>query len=192
MQLVPLPIPTNARRLYLRIYIAVPERVARPVVRTIDSIWQESLSARMRGDSWRASCPPIFSTLTSMLETCVELEDLILELAIRRQDTPFGQGCGSTEFLDSAGGLLDETFKYEMEQTARELSGLRRYVFIGEGDETRLFRRIAGEQWVPACLIPQCVNTCHCYGPFDTTCVEDTADLLGDLTPGSCGQWMSV
>lgn len=51
------PIPTNTRRMYLRICVAVSERVARPVVRTIDRIWQGLPSARVQSDSWRHSCP---------------------------------------------------------------------------------------------------------------------------------------
>ena len=187
----PAPIPTHARRMYLRIYIAIPDRVAKPVTREIDRIWQESRSARMQGDSWRTMCPKVFDVLTSMLRTCLELEDLVLELVLRRQNSLFGQGRESNEPLGLDGWRLSDTCRYEMEQVMRELPRLRKYAIVGS-EETRLVRRNTGEEWIRACVIPQCVDTCHCYESFDTTCEEDMANLLGDLTPRSCGKWTSV
>lgn len=187
----PAPIPTHARRVYLRTYIAIPDRVARPVTQAIDRIWQESRAARMQGDTWRSLCPKVFDVLTSILRTCLKLEDLILELVLRRQNSPFGQGRESDEPLGLDGWRLTDTCRYEMEQVMRELPRLQKYAIVGS-QESRLVRRNAEGEWIRACVIPQCVDTCHCYGSFATTCEEDMADLLGDLTPRSCGQWISA
>jgi hypothetical protein len=96
----PAPIPVHARRLYLRIYVAVPERVAKPITQAAQAVCMMSRRSGARGKSWLDNFPKVFAILTSELRKCRDLEDLVLEIVIKRQDSQFGTGCESTEKSD--------------------------------------------------------------------------------------------
>ena len=187
----PAQIPVHARRLYLRIYMAVPERVAKPITQAARAAFMMSRRTVTRGKSWLDDFPKVFAILTSELRTCRDLEDLILEIVIKRQDSQFGMGYESTETSDWISSELDDMCNAEMEEVIRELPAMRRYTILG-GGETKFVRRRPEQPWIRQCLIPQCVDTCHCCEAFGKTCVEDAMDLRADLTPTNRGEWLSV
>ena len=187
----PAPIPAHAQRLYLRIYVAVPERVAKPITQAAQAASMISRRSGARGKSWMDDFPKVFTFLTSELRTCLYLEDLVLEIVIKRQDSQFGTGSESTERSDWVSSELVDICNAEMEEVIRELPALRRYTVLG-GGEAKFVRRNPGQPWTRQCLIPQCVDICHCYEAFDKTCIEDAIDLRTDLTPTARGEWLSV
>lgn len=185
------PIPVRARRLYLRIYIAVPERVAKPITQAARAAYMMSRRTVARGKFWLDDFPKVFTTLTPQLRTCLDLEDLVLEIVIKRQDSHFGTGSESTETSDWISSELVDICNAEMEEVIRRLPAIRRYMILG-GGEVRFVRRRPGQPWARQCLIPQCVDTCHCQEAFGLTCIEDAMDLRTDLTPTDTGEWLSA
>lgn len=187
----PAPIPVHAQRLYLRMYIAVPERVAKPITQAAQAAVMMSRRTAARGKSWLEDFPKVFAVLTPELRMCYDLEDLVLEIVIKRQDSQFGMGYESTERSDWISSELFNICSAEMEEVIRDLPAMRRYMILG-GGETRLVRREPGQHWTRQCLIPQCVDECHCYEAFGRTCIEDAMDLRTDLTPTDRGEWLGV
>lgn len=135
--------------------------------------------------------PKVFAVLTSELRTCLDLEDLLLEVVIKRQDSQFDMGYESTERSDWIACELVDVCNTEMEEVVQKLPVIRRYTVLG-GDEAKFMRREPGQPWTRQCIIPQCVDTCHCYEAFGKTCMEDAMDLRSDLTPTNRGEWLSV
>jgi hypothetical protein len=184
------PVPTSARRLYLRVYIAIPRSLA-------SKIAVESLYASMEAPLDPADLEDLgilndhtddFAVLEAVLRDCYELEEMALELVVRGQDSVFGRGRESldgdqdTESVAALGVAA-------MERVMQKLPCLRRYATVVDG-ETKFMRRNIGENWTRHCLIPSCVPTCHCYGAYGTTCVEDSGDLLAGLTPCAADEWV--
>jgi len=194
-------VPAQARRLYLRIYIAVPERIAKPIAQATRLAWAGPLANRladmgsgepmMSRGALQAECPEHFVILTSMLRACLPLEDLVLELLVKRQESLFGAGCESTENHGWLADDLEGQCIKEIEQIFRELPSMRRYAILENGG-TRFVRRNARQPWTRQCLIPQCIDTCHCHEPFNKTCVEDSEDLLTGLIPTAREEWLSL
>ena len=186
----PAPVPASAKRLYLRIYIAIPWDLAR-------KIGVGSLHARMEAQPRRSGLEELgvpddhaddFTVLREVLRNCYDLEEMVLELVVRGQTSLFGRG---RESLDSdpytcgAAGLGVAA----VERMIQKLPLLRRYATILSG-ERKFMRRNFGEHWTRHCLIPSCVPTCHCYGAYGATCVEDSRDLLAGLTPCAADEWL--
>ncbi|KAM0708006.1 hypothetical protein Q7P35_004655 [Cladosporium inversicolor] len=184
-------IPPHAQRLYLRIYIAVPERVAKPITQAAQAASMMSQRSGTRGKSWTNDFPKVFTVLTSELRTCFDLKDLVLEIVTKRQDSQFGTGCESTERSEWISSELVDICNAEMEEVVRELPAIQRYTILG-GGEAKFVRRRPGQPWTRQCLIPQCVDKCHCYEAFGKTCIEDAMDLQTDLTPTAREEWLSV
>jgi len=187
----PAAIPVRAQWLYLRIYIAVPERVAKPITQAARAANMMSRRTVARDKFWLDDFPKVFATLTPQLRTCLDLEDLVLEIVIKRQDSQFGTGCESTETSDWISSELIDICNAEMEEVVRGLPGLRRYMILG-GGEVKFVRRRLGQPWTRQCLIPQCVDTCHCQEAFGLTCIEKVMDLRADLTPTDLGEWLNI
>ena len=116
----PAPIPLHAQRLYLRIYIAVPERVAKPITQAARAACMLSRRSGARGKSWLNDFPKVFAVLTSELRTCLDLEDLLLEVVIKRQDSQFGMGYESTERSDWIACELVDICNTELERLSRD------------------------------------------------------------------------
>jgi hypothetical protein len=175
----PAPPPKHSRRLYLRIYIAVPRRVASPIAHAAQLASMRDRRSLSGDSSWMDEFPKAFTVLTSMLRPCLDLEDLVLEVSIKRQESEFGLECESTEKRDIVSAELQEMCKAEMEQVVQQLPQMRRYTILG----SKFMRRKPGQMWTRHCLIPRCVATCHCFEPFGSTCVQDWADLMEVSTP---------
>jgi hypothetical protein len=186
----PAPVPRSARRLYLRIYIAIPRSLA-------SKIAVDSLYASMQAPLDPADLEDLgilddhaddFTVLESVLRDCFDLEEMVLEFVVRGQDTVFGRGresLDSDQDTQAVAGLGVTAMEREMQK----LPCLRRYATVVDG-ETKFMRRNIGENWTRHCLIPSCVPTCHCYGAYGTTCVEDSGDLLAGLTPRAADEWV--
>lgn len=185
----PAPVPPSARKLYLRVYIAITTRLAR---KTADN----SLLSRMNISAASLQEPVLedrgaddFAVLNAVLRDCYHLEELVVELVVRGQETIFGQGLESldrNQHTKAVAGLGISA----MEREIQKLPCLRRYAIVVDR-ETKFTRRNVGEQWTRQCLIPSCVPTCHCYGAFGATCVEDSMDLFASLTPCAANEWLS-
>jgi hypothetical protein len=184
------PVPTSAGRLYLRIYIAIPRSLA-------SKIAVESLYASMEAPLDPADLEDLsvlddhaddFTVLEAVLRDCYDLEEMVLELAVRGQDSVFGRGRESLE-RDQDTESVAALGVAAMEREMQKLPSLRRYATVVDG-ETKFMRRNIGENWTRHCLIPSCVPTCHCYGAYGTTCVEDSGDLLAGLTPCAADEWV--
>lgn len=185
------PVPKRSRRLYLRIYVAVPERVAKPITQAARAAHMMSRRTVARGRFWLDDFPKVFAILTPQLRTCLDLEDLVLEIVIKRQDSQFGNGSESTETSDWISSELVDICNAELEEVIRNLPAIRRYMILGDGDP-KFVRRRPAQPWTRQCLIPQCVDTCHCYEAFGLTCIEDAVDLRTDLTPTHLGEWLNA
>lgn len=183
------PIPTSARRLYLRIYIAIPTKLARKITRA-------SLSASMAIDdeaSLQGSAAdngPVdeFAVLKAVLRDCCYLEDLVVKLVVRSQGSLFGRGLESLEF-DRDTQAVAELGAAAMAREIQRLPRLRRYATVVDR-ETTFVRREIGQEWTRQCLIPSCVLVCHCYGAYGSTCVEDSRELLAGLAPCAADEWI--
>jgi hypothetical protein len=184
----PAPIPKHTQRLYLRIYIAVPRRVASPIAHGAQIASMRNRRSISGDNSWMEEFPKVFSVLTSMLRPCLDLEDLVLEILVKRQKSEFGLGCESTEKRDTVSAELQEICKAEMEQVVQQLPQMRRYAI----PESKFMRRKPGQMWTRHCLIPRCVATCHCLEPFGNTCVEDWEDLMEVSTPRRQEEWLTT
>jgi hypothetical protein len=184
----PAPIPKHTQRLYLRVYIAVPRRVASPIAHAAQIASMRARRSISGDNSWMDEFPKVFDVLTSMLRPCLDLKDLVLEILIKRQESEFGHGHESTERRDIVSAELQNICKAEMEQIVQRLPRTRRYAIIG----SKFMRRKPGQQWTRHCLIPQCVTACHCHVPFGNTCVEDWEDLVGDLTRRKPEEWLGT
>jgi hypothetical protein len=79
----PAPIPARAQRLYLRIYIAAPERVAKPIPQAAQAAAMMSRRTAAQGKSWLDDFPKVFTTLTPGPRKCFDLETLALEIGIK-------------------------------------------------------------------------------------------------------------
>jgi hypothetical protein len=91
----PAPVPPSARKLYLRVYIAITTRLAR---KTADN----SLLAHMNVSATSLQESAVedrgadnFAVLNAVLRDCYHLEELVVELVVRGQETIFGQGLES-------------------------------------------------------------------------------------------------
>lgn len=60
----PAPIPAHARQLYLRIYIAVPERVEKPITQAAQAASMILRRSMSRGKSWLDDFPKVFNTFS--------------------------------------------------------------------------------------------------------------------------------
>jgi hypothetical protein len=172
-------------------YIAVPERVAKPITQAAQAAVMIARRTAARGKSWLDDFPKVFAMLTPELRICRNLEDLVLEIVIKRQDSQFGMGYESTERSDWVSSELVNICHAEMEEVIQRLPAMRRYMILGGGD-TRLVQRRPGQPWTRQCLIPQCVDSCHYYEAFGKTDVEDAMDLRTDLTPTDRVEWLGV
>jgi len=182
------PIPTSARKLYLRIYIALPRNLAQKVA-------EDSMLAGMSLNGPSPSFQDLaeqlddFAVLRAALRDACWLEELVLELAVSEQGMVFDQGRKSS-ILNEAFQTVAELGVAAMEREVQKLPRLRRCATVVEGLESNFMRRTIGQQWTRQCLIPSCVPMCHCYGAFGSTCVEDSRDLLASLTPCAAGDWI--
>jgi hypothetical protein len=179
----PAPVPTSARRLYLRIYIAIPWNLAEKIA--VDSLYA-SLEAHMAPSDLEElgvldDHADDFVVLEAVLRECYELEEMVLELVVRGQDSVFGRGRESID-RDQDTESVAALGVAAMERKIQKLPRLRRYATAVDG-ETKFMRRNIGQQWTRQCLVPSCVPMCHCHGPYGITCVEDSEDLLASLTP---------
>jgi hypothetical protein len=186
----PAPVPKSARRLYLRIYIAIPRSLA-------SKIAVESLYASMEAPLDPADLEDLgilddhaddFAVLEAVLRDCYNLEEMVLELVVRSQDSVFGRGRESLEG-DQDTESVAALGVAAMEREMQKLPCLRRYATFVNG-EMKFMRRNIGKNWTRHCLIPSCVPTCHCYGAYGTTCLEDSRDLLAGLVPCAADEWL--
>lgn len=185
----PAPVPTSARRLYLRIYISIPTILAQEIA-------VESMFASMDIDvaslqelAEESHHAEAFAVLEAVLRYCYDLEDLVLELVVRAQETMFGQGLESLDWDQDTHAVAGMGVA-AMEREIQRLPRLRRYATVMDG-ETKFTRRNVGEQWTCQCLIASCVAICRCYVAHGTTCVEDSRDLLSSLTPCAADEWQA-
>lgn len=169
----PAHIPSSAQRLYLRLYVAIPRKIARRQIQQSDSFGKES---------------NLFAGLASMLQECVHLRELVLEVAMRRQESIFGQGREATECDE----FLQGSAFSELARAAKRLPRLQRFAI--NGSTGRHFeRRKPDQSWTRMCLIPRCVSVCHCCGEHGgITCVEDTCDLVDGLVPRAMNEWLKI
>jgi hypothetical protein len=184
----PAPIPKHTQRLYLRIYIAVPRHVASPIAHAAQIVSMRDRRSISSDNTWLDEFSKIFTVLTSMMRPCLDLEDLVLEILIKRQESEFGLGYESAKGCDMVSAEVQQICKAEMEQVVQELPQMRRYTILG----SKFMRRKSGQMWTRHCLIPRCVATCHCFEPFGSTCTEDREDLMEVSTPRRQEEWLST
>jgi len=94
----PAPVHRSARKLYLRVYISIPTSFAQKIAgeslfasMDIDEVASQEVAA----DGMRVE---EFIVLKAVLRDCCYLEDLMVEMVVRRQETMIGQGLESLDF----------------------------------------------------------------------------------------------